>query len=119
MGQSRIPYKIPAGRRSSSTLNNLDAMERQKSKGSGGEAIDIPPPVRIPGVGPNENILPAEADERDRQREGEGGEMSATPAASAADLEGKKPSDIYDRFSPARKRAILAIVSYSAFISRE
>lgn len=94
-------------------------MERQKSKDSGEEAIDIAPPVRIPGVGPNENILPAEADERDRQQEGEGGEMSATPAASAADLEGKKPSDIYDRFSPARKRAILAIVSYSAFISRE
>ena len=93
-------------------------MERQKSRESGEEAIDIAPPVRIPGVGPNENVLPAEADERDRQREEEGVEQSAT-ANAAADIEGKKPSDIYDRFSPARKRAILAIVSYSAFISRE
>ncbi len=31
----------------------------------------------------------------------------------------KGEPDIFDRFSPARKRAILAIVSYSAFISRK
>ena len=92
-------------------------MDQRKNKDADEETIDIAPPVRIPGVGPNEDTLPAEADERDRQREEDIVGLPTT--ASSRDVEGEKPADIYDRFSPARKRIILAIVSYSAFISRE
>lgn len=35
------------------------------------------------------------------------------------DPEGQRAPDIYDRFSPKRKRLIVAIVSYAAFIGRE
>lgn len=79
-------------------------------------AVETKPPVRVPQVGAGEDILPAEADQRDREREEE--DLSSNPA-SQNDAEAVKPTgDIYDKFSPARKRAILAIVSYSAFISR-
>lgn len=40
-------------------------------------------------------------------------------ATSDSDMIDGRPKDVYDRFSPGRKKVIMAIVSYSAFISRE
>lgn len=30
-----------------------------------------------------------------------------------------RPQDVYDRFSPSRKRIVIAVVALAAFISRE
>lgn len=35
------------------------------------------------------------------------------------DVEAQRPRDIYDRFPPRKKRLIVAIVAYSAFLGRE
>lgn len=40
-------------------------------------------------------------------------------ATSDSDMIDGRSKDVYDRFSPGRKKVIMAIVSYSAFISRE
>lgn len=39
--------------------------------------------------------------------------------ASAGDAEAQKTTDIYDRFPPRKKKLIVAIVAYSAFLGRE
>jgi hypothetical protein len=44
---------------------------------------------------------------------------TVTAVSDEADPEAQREPDIYDRFSPARKRMIVAIVSYAAFIGRE
>ena len=80
------------------------------------------PPIPIPTVsdGHGHEILPASADVRDRERE-EGDEPPDKEDSKIdcnKDSERQTTPDVFDRFSPARKRTILAIVSYSAFISR-
>lgn len=47
------------------------------------------------------------------------GDGAAVKVADPADVEAARPRDIYDRFSPARKHWIVAIVSFTAFIGRE
>lgn len=103
-------------------------MERQSSRVSqssklGGEHehhhVHIPAPFKVPEVLGREGAqdgLPAEADQRDKLREEE--EPPDEAKRGVSDIEDKQETDIYDKFSPAKKRVILAIVSYSAFISR-
>lgn len=105
-------------------------MERQTSRTAGMEHehrhihnhhLHVPAPVKVPEIARGEqgqDILPAEADQRDRLRE-EAEPPDVLKHETGGDLEAREEKDVYDKFSPARKRAILAIVSYSAFISRK
>lgn len=115
---------IPSSSSSSSTtLTSAEARGESTGKtdhvkGNGQKEEVVPtPPIGIPTVPSihgNDEILPAEADNRDRQIQ-----KDKPPDSNATSVPGSdKEPDIYDRFTPGKKRAILAIVSYSAFISR-
>lgn len=78
----------------------------------------IPPPVPVPTVqyeDGGKGIIPTDTDERDLEA-GRTRPIKERPP-DLTDRYGQ-PQDIYDKFSPGRKRVILAIVSYSAFSSR-
>jgi stringent starvation protein B len=99
-----------------------NSKNQQGGKCDGGQHhVHIPALVKVPEVTARDDgwgILPAEADQRDKARE-ETEPPDEAGQEKLADVEqGKEGKDIYDRFSPAKKRMILAIVSYSAFISR-
>ena len=101
----------------------MDDSTKDTEPGQDGEHrhLHITAPVKVPEIVATEgrqDVLPAEADQRDRVRE-EGEPPDRSGHEKLGDIEeAKEEKDIYDKFSPARKRAILAIVSYSAFISR-
>lgn len=59
------------------------------------------------------------ASSSDRDTGGDDEKHVTVQSVCPEDIEANRPKDIYDRFSPARKNWIVAIVAYSAFIGRE
>lgn len=122
MSVDRVSDQFGSSSGSSTTLRNSDATmtaekddsnDREEQKRI--EELPTPPVIvpTVPSIHGNDEILPAEADNRDQEIDEE--KTPDSHAGGSADL---KEPDIFDRFSPGKKRAILAIVSYSAFISR-
>lgn len=73
------------------------------------------PPIPVPATLPDEGSLEHERDKADSAHEAAG----VGPGAADVEMVDGRPKDVYDRFTKAQKTRIVAIVSYSAFISRE
>lgn len=72
------------------------------------------PPIPVPATVPSAASL-----EHEREKAGSVNEAAGVgPGASDVETVDGRPKDVYDRFTKAQKTRIVAIVSYSAFISR-
>ena len=125
------PYRSPSS--SSSTLMSTHSSSHTgNAKGKSNddpekphEGIHIPPPTSVPTVpssDTNGKFIPTDTDEKDETDETDRkmDTMSVIPGKPPDDkTERKGEKDIYDRFSPARKRLIVACVTFAAFISRK
>jgi hypothetical protein len=109
---AKAPHQNDGGA-STSTVSlgsNSDPSQNVKDAGAAGvltAATDNaePRPTQSSGIG---------RDSRDSNHD-----EKEKSAVSDSDMIDGRPRDVYDRFSPGRKKVIMAIVSYSAFISRE
>lgn len=73
------------------------------------------PPIPVPATVPDEGSLEHEREKAESSDETAG----VRPGAAVVEMVDGRPKDVYDRFTKAQKTRIVAIVSYSAFISRE
>ncbi len=96
------------------SAHGVTTSDIQPSRSSATLTVDIPPPCKEEAVVPApisaDNAVDKGYDEKDTHDEGK---------PSAVEMIDGRPRDIYDRFTKSQKNRIVAIVSYSAFLSRK